>query len=182
MSRSSRLLAAVLFSLPLALPAQEKTAAPPPEPSADECGVWQRELDFAATVERHDAKAFARFLHPGAVFHASNPKGQRGREAILRHWASIIDGTAMKLQWHPTHVAIGGEGDIAYSSGPALYESADPKAMPRYHLGGFQSVWHRGDDGTWRVLFDDGIEPKPATDADVATFRAGRKPCPRAMR
>ena len=180
MFRSTCLVALVFAMATPAVHAQGKAA--PAAPSADECAVWQREMDFAATVERHDAKAFGEFVHPGAVFHASSPRAQRGRDAVLRHWASIIDGSALKLQWYPTHVAIGGEGDIAYSSGPALYESTDPKALQGASLGAFQSVWHKGADGTWRVLFDDGIEPKPATDADVAAFRANRKPCPRAMR
>ena len=179
MFRSTSLVAVALALAPLAWPAQAQ-AVPGPALGPEECVVWQREMDFASTVERHDAKAFGEFVHPGAVFHASSPRAQRGREAVLRHWASIIDGSALKLQWYPTHVAIGGEGNIAYSSGPALYESTG--SSPRFSLGAFQSVWHKGADGTWRVLFDDGIEPKPATDAEVAAFRANRKPCPRAMR
>ena len=167
----------------LAVPAlaQDKDAKPaPPAPtfSAGECAVWQRELAFADSVEHHDASAFATFVHPGAVFAAKRPVPLRGKEAILQRWAKLIDGTAVKLWWYPTAVAIGGEGDIALSSGPALYESNDPKDPDRWSIGGFQSVWHKGADGTWRVLFDDGIEPKPATEADVAAFRAGRKACP----
>jgi ketosteroid isomerase-like protein len=181
MFRSTSLLAVALALAPLARHAQE-SAGHAPAQDAEACAVWQRELDFAATVARHDAKAFGAFVHPGAVFHASSPRAQRGRDAVLRHWAPIIDGAALKLQWYPTHVAIGGEADIAYSSGPALYESTDPEASPRFSLGAFQSVWHRGTDGTWRVLFDDGIDPRPATEAEVAAFRANRKPCPRAMR
>ena len=185
MTRSSRLVVAcALACVPLAASAQDKAAqdaAAPPAPgfSAEECAVWQRELAFAETVERHDAKAFAAFLHPDAVFHASSPTPQRGRDAILQRWAKIIDGTGLKLSWYPTSVVIGGEGNIAMSSGPALYESPDPKEAGKATLGGFQSTWHKGADGVWRVLFDDGIEAQPATEAEVAAFRAGRKACPR---
>ena len=77
-------------------------------------------------------------------------------------------------------VAIGGEPDVAYSSGPALYEDLTPGTKQRFLVGGFQSIWHRDADGTWRVLFDDGIEPKPAGDDEVAAFRAARREaCPR---
>lgn len=158
--------------------AQMKEASPAPTFSADECAVWARELSFADSVAKHDPKAFADHVHAGAVFNATGPQPLRGRDAILQRWAKIIDGTGLKLSWYPTSVVIGGEGDIALSSGPALYESPDPKDAGKATLGGFQSTWHKGPDGTWRVLFDDGIEPKPASEADIAAFHAGRRTCP----
>ena len=178
LSTAAALLACALAA-PLASAQDAKPAAPPPASfSADECAVWARELSFAESIERHDAKAFAEHVHPGAVFSAKRPHPTRGRDAIVRQWAGLIDGTAVKLWWYPTAVAIGGEGDVAYSSGPALYESVDPKATQQHSIGGFQSVWHKDADGTWRVLFDDGVQPKPATEAEVAAFRANRKACP----
>lgn len=169
---------AVVLAVPTAA-AQAQAAAPPaPSLSAAECAVWTRETSFAQSVATHDAAAFAEHLHPQAVFGAKQPQPTRGRDAIAQGWAGLIAGTRLKLHWYPAVVAIGGESDIAYSSGPALYEAVDPKVQPRYRLGGFQSVWHKGTDGTWRVLFDDGIEPRPATEAEVAAFHAGRKPCP----
>jgi ketosteroid isomerase-like protein len=179
MSRTHRVVVAMfaLSALPAFAQTGSKPAQPAPAFSADECAVWAREVSFAESVEAHDAKAFAELVHPGAVFSAKRPMPLRGRDAILRRWAKLIDGTAMKLWWYPTAVAIGGEGDVAYSSGPALYESVDPK-NPQHSIGEFQSVWHKGADGTWRVLFDDGIEPKPANASEVAAFHSGRKACP----
>ena len=87
----------------------------------------------------------------------------------------------MKLEWYPTRTTIAGVGDIAWSSGPSLFEDLDPHAKQRYRIGAFHSVWHRGADGVWRVLFDDGVEPRPVGEADVAAFRAGRQAaCPQA--
>jgi hypothetical protein len=45
----------------------------------------------------------------------------------------------------------------------------------------FHSVWHKGDDGVWRVLFDDGTSPQPVTEAEAEAFKAARQTtCPRA--
>ena len=33
--------------------------------TSDECDVWNREAGFASSVAKHDAGAFAAFLHPG---------------------------------------------------------------------------------------------------------------------
>lgn len=144
-----------------------------------ECEVWARELSFAQSVADHDAKAFASHLESDAAFGASLQEPTRGRDAIARRWAGIIEGKRFKLAWYPTRTTIGGVGDIAWSSGPSLFEDLDPNAKERYRIGAFHSVWHRGRDRVWRVLFDDGVDPKPATEAQVAQFRAGRQAaCP----
>ncbi|MCL1634293.1 DUF4440 domain-containing protein [Luteimonas sp. SX5] len=173
---------AAVFLLLLSAAAQAAEPAVPdplPKLSADECAVWARELSFAQSVADHDAAAFAAHLHDGAVFGAKSAQPQRGREAVAQGWAGIVAGKRMKLSWYPTMVAIGGEPGIAYSSGPALYESLAPEAKQRFSLGAFQSVWHKGADGVWRVLFDDGVQPVRATEAQVAAFREGRRQaCP----
>jgi ketosteroid isomerase-like protein len=169
--------------LALAIPslAAAQTATPPrPTLSAAECEVWARELGFARSVAEHDAAAFRGFIAEGAVFGAKRPQPRRGREAVVAAWAGLVAGKELRLSWYPAMVAIGGEPGIAYSSGPALYEDLDPATKQRFLIGGFQSIWHRDADGAWRVLFDDGIEPRPASAAEVAAFRAGRREaCPR---
>ncbi|WP_368562346.1 DUF4440 domain-containing protein [Pseudoxanthomonas sp. UTMC 1351] len=145
-------------------------------PSGDaRCAVWARELGFAQSVADHDAGAFAEHLHPNAVFGVGN-KPTRGRDAITREWTGIIDGSAVKLEWYPAIVTVGGDGTTAYSSGPALFE--DPKTGAT-SLSRFGSVWQRGADGVWRVIFDDGTRPAPADAAAVKAFRDGRRAeCP----
>lgn len=170
----------------LAVAAAPAVAQSPPKPaptrmSGAECEVWARELSFAQSVADHDADAFAAHLDPGAAFGASQPEPTRGRETIARRWAGIVEGKRVKLEWYPTRTTIAGVGDIAWSSGPSLFEDLDPHAKQRYRIGAFHSVWHRGADGVWRVLFDDGVEPRPVGEADVAAFRAGRQAaCPQA--
>jgi ketosteroid isomerase-like protein len=146
-----------------------------------ECEVWARELSFAQSVADHDATAFALHLETGAAFGASQPQPTRGREAIARRWAGIIEGKRIRLSWYPTRTTMGSADDVAWSSGPSLFEDLDPKATQRFRIGAFHSVWHRGADGVWRVLFDDGVDPRPATEAEATAFREGRRTaCPQA--
>ncbi len=167
-----------LFLLAMAGGASAQTPAPGPAPSAMDaarCAVWARELGFAQSVRDHDARAFAAFLHEDAVFGVSG-RATRGREAITTQWAGIIDGSAVELQWYPRLVSVGGDGRIAYSSGPALYRSRKDGS---YRLGRFGSVWQRDDAGQWHVVFDDGVTPVPTDEAGVHEFEAGRQPnCP----
>lgn len=157
--------------------ASEPQAARSTAPDDGRCAVWARELGFARSVADHDARAFAEHLHANAVFGVSN-KPTRGREAITREWTGIIDGSAVKLAWYPAIVTVGGDGTTAYSSGPALFE--DPKTGAT-SLSRFGSVWQRGADGVWRVIFDDGTRPAPADAAAVKAFHEGRRmECPAA--
>jgi hypothetical protein len=122
--------------------------------NADECAVWQRELSFARSVERHDAAAFAAHLHAGSVFNAGTTDADRGRDAIVQSWAEIIDGKTIALRWRPGIVQIGGEPTIAVSRGPYILQRSQNGA-PVFRVGLFQTVWLKDPrDGEWRVLYD----------------------------
>lgn len=143
--------------------------------SKAECEVWNRELSFSRTVEAHDAAAFANHVHEGAVFAAGTAAPQRGRAAVLERWTEIIEGKKFALHWHPGYVSIGGDPDIALSSGPAWIEDFDPKTTQRYSISRYTSTWIRDRDGQWRVLFDgSGAPPKPATADEVAKLAAAQ--------
>lgn len=180
-----RSLALLALLVPVAAAAADATSAKakptPPQArmTAAECEVWARELSFAKSVADHDAVAFAEHIDPDAAFSAESPQPLRGRVAITRQWKGIVEGKQVLLSWYPTRTTIAGAPDVAVSSGPALFEDPSPGASPHYRLGAFHSVWHRAPDGAWRVLFDDGQAPMPASDAQVAAFRAARQDrCP----
>jgi ketosteroid isomerase-like protein len=169
----------VLLLLLMACPSSVFAAAPQPDPGKAACEVWQRELSFAQSVARHDATAFASHLQEDAIFGANTAKPTRGRAAIGQQWAAIVAGKTVHLDWYPQHVVTTGDGTLAYSSGAYLYEDPAPNAKPRYTIGAFSTLWRRGRDGVWRVAFDGGDDGKPASDTEVAAFRAGRQTgCP----
>ena len=174
--RSLIALPLLLTVLPALASASEAPPAAPPVAvfSPAECQVFQRELAFADTVARHDGAGFAEKIDAQAVFGAGRPAPRRGREAIVEAWSGLVSGKDGKLEWYPDRTTVGGEPDVAWSTGPSLFEDTSPGAQTRYRLGRFQSVWHRGADGAWRVLFDEGTPPRPATEAEAAAFRAAR--------
>ena len=139
--------------------------------NADECAVWQRELSFARSVERHDAGAFAAHLHAGSVFNAGTTDADRGRDVIVRNWAEIVDGKTIALRWRPGIVQIGGEPGVAVSRGPYILERSQNGA-PAFRVGMFQTVWVRDlRDGVWRVLFDGSATSSQPMDSRAAAER-----------
>jgi ketosteroid isomerase-like protein len=177
-------LRALLFPILLTLAAGVAAAEPQPAPTARmtaaECEVWARELSFAKSVADHDATAFAEHIEQDGVFSVEAPEPLRGRDEITRQWGGIIQGKDVVLSWYPARTTIAGVADIASSAGPVLIEDSRPEAKSRYRIGAYHSVWHRGPDGTWRVMFDGGGQrPVPATEAEAAAFEAGRQTvCP----
>jgi len=177
-TRCPRLFALLLLASSVVAHAQP--AAGPPDAdgyptlkashSERECAVWAREQSFARSVERHDAEAFAEHLHPGAIFNAGNVAAQRGRDAVLKAWAGIIEGQSVVLRWRPGVVQIGGDPDIALSRGPYLMEIPGAEPAKRWRVGEFQSIWVRDGDA-WRVLYDMGATPPQP----IETLEAARR-------
>ena len=148
--------------------------------SPAECEVWRRETAFAQSVEQHDEKAFASFLHPGAVFNAVTDSPVRGSAEVRKNWTGIIEGKNLILRWRPRHVNIGGDPNVAISHGP--YTMEDPNAKAKYLIGYFTSVWLRDPKtGVWKVLFDgDGHLPITAENAEALAKHMTQAPasCP----
>jgi len=175
----------VLAGLVVVTAAQATEPSPPPVPavaptvaspamSASECQVWNREISFAASVEHHDAKAFAEHLHPGAVFLGGANKAKRGSDVIAAAWTDIVTGKDGVLHWHPDMVVIGGDPNVALSRGPWWIADTSPNAKAPYVMGSYISTWVKDDKGVWHVLFDGGggNQPVPASAEDIAKLVA----------
>jgi ketosteroid isomerase-like protein len=172
---------ALAFVAVLSGPCCTTSAQPPAGAAASaRCQVWQRELSFARSVAVHDAAAFREHLHADAVFGASRSQQTRGPDAIAGRWAAIVEGKALTIEWYPAQTTESRDvPGIAWSAGPSLVIEQPGTGQARYSIGAYHSVWHRGEDGIWRVLFDDGTEAKPADEAEVRAFRAARREaCP----
>lgn len=167
----------VFATLP-AFAADAPPSPPPPPPmTAEECAVWQRELSFAQSVDRHDAKAFAEHLHPNALFSAGTAQPTRGADAVAKSWASTIEGKPLILRWRPQFVNIGVEADLAFSRGPYVVEDPRPDAKTRYRKGHFVSVWKKDPrSGVWHVLFDGGGAATGPVDAEEAAKHMAQAP------
>ena len=155
-------------------PGASPSAPPTSLSSSSACAVWDREVAFARTVQDHDARAFATFVHPNAVFIDDGGALTRGRDAVVESWKGLLRGEAVHLDWHPTTVLLTGDGHTALSRGPYWVEIAKPGAPRRLLAGTFQSVWVLDGDGTWRVAIDGGTAAASATtDEALQKIKAG---------
>jgi ketosteroid isomerase-like protein len=122
------------------------------ETNADlQAQVRDRERAFAKTMADRDHAAFASFVSKEAVF--IGPKAVlRGRKAVADGWKRFYEGPKAPFSWEPESVEVLDSGTLGLSSGPVR----DPEGN---RVGTFSSIWRRGPDGKWMIVFDKGCPP-----------------------
>ncbi len=114
---------------------------------------------FARTMADRDHAAFAAFLADEAVFFGG--RGEiRGKAEVAAAWKPFFDGPEAPFSWQPDTAAVLDSGTLGLTSGPVL-------APDGTRIGTFNSVWRRGADGSWKVVFDRGCpdcECPPSSD------------------
>jgi ketosteroid isomerase-like protein len=135
--------------------------------------VRDSENAFAATMAKRDLKSFGTFVAEDAVFFGG--KGAlRGRGAVVAGWKGLYEGAKPPFSWHPETVEVLATGQLAHSSGPVL----DPEGR---RVGTFNSIWRRGADGKWQVVFDKGCDACACTaDAAAPAQKPAQQPDPKA--
>ena len=112
--------------------------------------VRDAENGFAATMAARDHKAFATFIAEDAVFFGGD-KAVRGKAAVVESWKGLYEKPAAPFSWRSESVEVLDSGQLAHSSGPVLNAKGE-------RVGTFNSIWRRGSDGDWKVVFDKGCD------------------------
>jgi len=175
MARMKKIILVSLFCAQAALAAD-------PGMSATECEVWQRELSFAQSVDKHDKHAFAEHVYDKAVFSAATDHPQRGRDTIVTNWNDIIEGKKVSLEWRPQYVSIAADTNVAMSRGPYVFSGKDKEGKVNFAIGDFVSIWVRKDDSSpWYVVLDGGGPPPKEVSEEEARKHLANAPssCPR---
>lgn len=112
--------------------------------------VRAAETAFAKSMADRDLDAFAALVDEEAVFFGNELL--RGKSAVVADWKKFFVKPEAPFSWEPSEVEVLDSGALAISSGPV--RSPDGK-----QIGVFNSIWRRGADGKWKVIFDKGCPP-----------------------
>jgi ketosteroid isomerase-like protein len=126
------------------------------EPDAATESLRQTEIAFSASVGAQDFEVFLGFIDEQAVFAAG--RTLRGREAIGEAWSVFFGPDARAICWEPTTVELSGDGEVGLSTGPYWIEADGEEGASKYLQGTFISTWRRGEDDSWKIIFDAGVE------------------------
>lgn len=112
--------------------------------------VREAERAFARSMAERNLAAFEAHIADEAVFFGRS--AQRGKAAVIEGWRPFFEGAEAPFSWEPETVEVLDSGTLALSSGPVRNPAGE-------RVGTFNSIWRRGPDGRWLVVFDKGCPP-----------------------
>ena len=122
--------------------------------------VIDAEKSFNKLVERKGIKnAFLAVADPeGIVF--------KPDAVSITEFYNNIDKQAGSLSWKPDFARISGNGDLAFSAGPYIYQNG--KTDDDKVFGDYVSIWRNDSEGKFKLLIDLGIQhPEPEKEAST---------------
>jgi len=123
------------------------------ETNADlQAQVRDTERAFAKTMADRDHAAFTSFVSDEAVFFSGPKTVLRGRKAVADAWKRFYEGPKAPFSWEPESVEVLDSGTLGLSSGPV-------RDLEGNRIGTFSSIWRRGPDRKWTIVFDKGCPP-----------------------
>jgi ketosteroid isomerase-like protein len=128
------------------------------------------EVRFSLSVEAQDLDAFRLLIDPDARFTGADVL--RGPDAIVAAWGPFFAPDGPRIAWRPRVVEVLESGDLALTRGPYRLESPGQDGNTEVRWGTFNSVWRRGPDGRWRVVFDAGGPPAGSATEESETLLA----------
>ena len=123
-------------------------------PKGGQAEVFAAERAFAKSMADRDFAAFGRLIAADTLFFG-NTKVHRGRDAVLAAWKGFFEGSQAPFSWEPDQVEVLDSGQLALSTGPV--RNPQGQVIARYN-----SIWQRGADGRWLIIFDKGSPPDPS--------------------
>ena len=120
----------------------------------------QAELDFAKAFADRNVARFASFVADDASFTAAG-KVREGKAAIVEHWTQMMQNPDLTLTWSPDVAEASKAGDLGYTSGPYEISLKRRDGTIAQERGRFASIWRRGPDGKYQIIFDIGSPEEP---------------------
>lgn len=131
---------------------------------ADVSKVIDAEKEFNKLVERKGIK--------GGFLAVADPEGIVFKpDAVnITEFYNNIDRQSGTLKWTPDFARISGNGDLAFTAGPYIYQNG--KTDDDKVFGDYVSLWRADGEGRLKLLIDLGIQhPEPDKDA-LTDFRS----------
>jgi ketosteroid isomerase-like protein len=112
--------------------------------------VRRTETAFAKTMTDRDHAAFTKFLADDTIWLGRTV--MRGKAQVADSWKRFYEGKEAPFSWEPERVEVNDSGTLGISTGPVR----DPAGK---RVGTYNSIWRRGPDGKWMIIFDNGCPP-----------------------
>ena len=117
---------------------------------------------FRESRGRPNRERFLSFIADVTTFNGGSavgsPRARRrdeGVERLLRaRWSDAVVDTDKG--------EVVGAGDLGYTTGRSILRGKGPDGKPSERRGEYLTVWRKQRDGTWKVIFDTGLDAAAA--------------------
>ncbi|NQT97461.1 MAG: DUF4440 domain-containing protein [Candidatus Marinimicrobia bacterium] len=106
------------------------------------------------SVQKGVPAAFNQFMTDDAVIFRDKNHPFEGREQIQQLFADYPEAT---LTWEPYHAEVAAAGDLGYTLGKWTFTMDDETGEDHKSQGYYVSIWRKQTDGSWKYVFDTGI-------------------------
>lgn len=122
-----------------------------PDPAA----LMEADRAFAAAVAEGGSEAWASWFDAAGAMIQPRVGEISGRDDIRAYMAGL-DDPQTSLRWEPLRAEIAASGDLGWTTGTYVSESADADGETVVGEGRYVTIWRRAADGSWKVVMDLG--------------------------
>ncbi len=132
---------------------------------ADASVLSKADIAFARATAESGMEGFLSFVADDAATIWPDAPVIAGKKAFGEHWAPLLNDPARSIRWEPIMARISEEGDLGYTVGWSEITRTDAEGKRAVRTGKYVTIWRRQPDGSWKVVFDSGVQdaaPQPA--------------------
>jgi ketosteroid isomerase-like protein len=117
--------------------------------------LLETDRQFSAMSQREGiGPAFLQYMDDHATIYREGALPYTGREALTGLYAKP---SSAQLSWKPTFADCAASGDLGYTMGEWTIKRRDEQGAEKTSNGFYVSIWKRQADGSWKYVFDSGI-------------------------
>jgi ketosteroid isomerase-like protein len=143
--------------------AQNRRADPPPTAADVKDALTAADRAFAKASAEKGLDGWMSFMADDAV--RVTPMGGKatvGKAAVKELDVKLFADPKKKLVWEPTDGGPFADPAYGWTTGKAKIVGPNDKGMSEsIWTGSYVTVWHKGADGTWKVILDTGASDPP---------------------
>jgi ketosteroid isomerase-like protein len=108
-----------------------------------------------ASEENGFGGAFALYTAEEACVFQNKLLPIEGKDAIVKFMTEKVKGT---ITWEPYFVEVSASADLGYTLGKSKSTMTSASGKKTVSYGHYVTIWKKQSDGSWRLVFDSGIE------------------------
>jgi len=141
-------------ALCLSLVACKRDGAAKPQPA----DLMNADRAFAKATAERRMEGFLSFLGEDAATIRPDSAVISGKKAVAERWSALLGDPATTISWKPLKASLAESGDMGFTVGS--YEITKESANGRTAAGSgkYITIWRKQGDGSWRVVFDSGVQ------------------------